>query len=55
MFKTEILCWKFHINYVSMKKSKIGGIIAKARHTIFRTKKFKGTIQYHGLCIPDLL
>lgn len=33
---------------------KIAGIIAKARQPIFRTKKFKGTIQYHGWCIPDL-
>ena len=28
----EKLCWKFHINYVSMKVSKIVGIIATARH-----------------------
>ena len=26
------LCWKFHFNFVSMKVSKIAGIIAKARH-----------------------
>ena len=26
------LCWKFHINYVSIKVSKIAGIITKARH-----------------------
>ena len=26
------LCWKFHINYFSMKVSKIAGIIAKAQH-----------------------
>ena len=28
----EKLCGKFHINYVSVKVSKIVGIIAKARH-----------------------
>ena len=28
------LCWKFHINYFSMKVSKIAGIIAKARHYV---------------------
>ena len=28
----EKLCWKFHINYVSMKVSKIAGIRAKAIH-----------------------
>ena len=28
----EKLCWKFHINYVSMKVSKIAGIRAKVIH-----------------------
>ena len=31
----EKLCQKFHINYVSMKASKIAGIIAKNK-TLFR-------------------
>ena len=28
----EKLCWKFHINYVLMKVSKIAGIIEKVRY-----------------------
>ena len=44
----EKLCWKFHINYVSMNVSRIAGIIAKARHCleVKNLKELYNTIVY---------